>query len=124
MVADDRAVGRIADGLAYGAARHHILIGRAVAAVLWIPAAEEREAFSFLGKGGTDVGVFDAGDGGVDEAEFAFDADGCVGLGVECVVVAGAAAGPNEDAVGGAGAASGAGLFGGQEHRQRDAEAG
>src|SRR5262245_12679006 len=124
VVADDGTVGRIADSLAHGAAGHDVLIGGAVTAVLWIPAAEEREAFSLFGKSRADVGVFDAGDRRVDEAEFAFDADGGIGLGIEGVVVAGAATGPNENAVGRARTASGAGRLGGQEHRQRDAEAG
>src|SRR5207237_1110808 len=96
VMADDGAIRWVADGLTDGPAGHHVLIGRAVAAVFGIPAAEQGKPLNLFCERGADFGELDAGEGRVDRAELAFDADRRVGLGVERIVMARSAAGPNQ----------------------------
>ncbi len=99
VITDHRPISWIGDRGVKPPAGHDPLVGRAVAAVFGIPAAEEGIPPEFAGHVGDDVGELHAGDGGVDHAELALDARGGFGLRVEGVVMARAAAGPDQNAV-------------------------
>ena len=107
-------------------AGHHLGIGHAVAAVLRIPTSQHGETLGLFGHPRADLGELHARNRRVDHAELAFNADGRIGLGVERVVMACTALRPDQDAVRVTAclARFGQGFLLGQDHRQRNSQAG
>ena len=99
LVGDDGAVDRVLEGVVRPLPGEDVLLGLLVDRLLGIDRADHREAVQHAGAARQQLAEADSGELGGDRGEAAADLAGCVGLGVEGVVLA-EPAGVEEDQAG------------------------